>query len=226
MTDTAHSTDGSSASARERREAGEIAAQLIEPHMRVGLGSGATVEAFLPALARRRLSGLRCVATSSRRSGSQPSSALKWSHSLTSSGSTSQLTGLIRSHRGWGGSSKVATAHTCERRLLRRPRRGLWSSPPQKLVDRLAPPIPVEILSFGVRSTLNILRSARIREGAPPTADHGILADLFGDFDDPAVLAARLDSTPGVIGHGLFGLDLVHDFVIPGRGHAGLRVKR
>ena len=46
------------------REAAEAAAQLVEPGMRVGLGTGRTVARLLPALAERRLSGLRCVATS------------------------------------------------------------------------------------------------------------------------------------------------------------------
>ncbi len=46
------------------REAAEAAAQLIEPGMRVGLGTGRTVARLLPALAARGLAGLRCVATS------------------------------------------------------------------------------------------------------------------------------------------------------------------
>ena len=216
MTDTAHSTDGSSASARERREAGEIAAQLIEPHMRVGLGSGATVEAFLPALARRRLNGLRCVATSYRTQRLAAELGIE----------VEPFTDLERLDIAVDGADQIAPdgwlikgghgAHVREKIVAAAAARFVVIASSEKLVDRLAPPIPVEILSFGVRSTLNILRSARIREGAPPTADHGILADLFGDFDDPAVLAARLDSTPGVIGHGLFDPQLVHDFVIPG----------
>ncbi|CAA9311833.1 MAG: Ribose 5-phosphate isomerase A, partial [uncultured Frankineae bacterium] len=50
--------------AHEKQVVGEAAAALVEPGMRVGLGTGSTVAAMLPALARRELAGLRCIATS------------------------------------------------------------------------------------------------------------------------------------------------------------------
>src|SRR5436305_4268737 len=48
----------------EKRAAAEAAAALVEDGMRLGLGTGTTVAHFLPALARRRLRDLTCVATS------------------------------------------------------------------------------------------------------------------------------------------------------------------
>src|SRR5689334_8642255 len=48
---------------REKQRAAEAAAELVEPGMTVGLGTGSTVAFLLPALARRRLP-IRCVATS------------------------------------------------------------------------------------------------------------------------------------------------------------------
>ena len=48
----------------EKRAAAEAAAQLVEDGMRVGLGTRITVAFLLPALARARPHGLRCVATS------------------------------------------------------------------------------------------------------------------------------------------------------------------
>src|SRR5438105_7629901 len=48
---------------REKQLAAEAAAELVENHMRVGLGTGSTVAYLLPALASRRLD-VRCVATS------------------------------------------------------------------------------------------------------------------------------------------------------------------
>src|SRR5258708_3748770 len=50
--------------AAQKRSAAQAAAELIEPGMRVGLGTGSTVAYLLPALAARGLHGLRCVATS------------------------------------------------------------------------------------------------------------------------------------------------------------------
>ncbi|HVD86132.1 MAG TPA: ribose 5-phosphate isomerase A, partial [Solirubrobacterales bacterium] len=48
----------------EKRLAAEAAAELVEDGMTVGLGTGSTVAHLLPALARRGLKGIRCVATS------------------------------------------------------------------------------------------------------------------------------------------------------------------
>src|ERR1700755_1842244 len=48
----------------EKRLAAEAAAELVESGMTVGLGTGSTLAPLLPALARRGLTGLRCVATS------------------------------------------------------------------------------------------------------------------------------------------------------------------
>src|SRR5882724_6669741 len=48
----------------EKRLAAEAAAELVEDGMTVGLGTGSTVAYLLPALARRNLRDIRCVATS------------------------------------------------------------------------------------------------------------------------------------------------------------------
>jgi ribose 5-phosphate isomerase A len=48
----------------EKRLAAEAAAELVESGMTVGLGTGSTVAHLLPAIARRGLEGIRCVATS------------------------------------------------------------------------------------------------------------------------------------------------------------------
>jgi ribose 5-phosphate isomerase A len=51
----------------EKKIAAEAAAELVESGMRLGLGTGSTVAHLLPALAERKLEGLRCVATSVER---------------------------------------------------------------------------------------------------------------------------------------------------------------
>jgi ribose 5-phosphate isomerase A len=47
----------------EKRVAAEAAAELVEEGMTVGLGTGSTVAHLLPAIARRGVSGISCVAT-------------------------------------------------------------------------------------------------------------------------------------------------------------------
>ena len=85
-----------------------------------------------------------------------------------------------------------------------------------KLVDRVAPPIPLELLSFGAAATLARIGNALLRD-APRTPDGGVLADYTGAIEDAAALAAWLSSTAGVVAHGLFPPELVSD-VLVGRG--------
>jgi ribose 5-phosphate isomerase A len=88
-----------------------------------------------------------------------------------------------------------------------------------KLVNTLAPPVPVELLSFGLRATLEALTPCQLRTDAPRSPDGGVIADYLGPIEDPAPVAARLEVTPGVVGHGLFEPALVAD-VIVGDGDA------
>jgi ribose 5-phosphate isomerase A len=83
-----------------------------------------------------------------------------------------------------------------------------------KVVDALTPPVPLELLPFGVAATLEAAAPARVREGAPPSPDGNVIADHLGPIDDPAALAARLDAVAGVVGHGLFAAEMVHEVLI------------
>ena len=85
-----------------------------------------------------------------------------------------------------------------------------------KLVDALAPPVPLELLAYGLSATLRAVAPAVLRD-VPPSPDGGLIADHLASFADPAALAARLDATPGVVEHGLFPPGLVSDVLI-GRG--------
>src|SRR6185312_668580 len=50
-----------------------------------------------------------------------------------------------------------------------------------------------------------------------------VIADSHGPVDDPAVLAVRLSSTPGVVDHGLFPPQMV-SMVLVGRGESADRI--
>ncbi len=77
----------------------------------------------------------------------------------------------------------------------------------------MAPPVPVELAPFGLKATLRALGDVALRD-APPTPDGGIVADYHGPIDDPAAVAAWLDATPGVVGHGLFAPELVTEIMV------------
>ena len=86
-----------------------------------------------------------------------------------------------------------------------------------KVVERIGPPVPLELLAFGLEATLRRLAHA-VPRGGPLSPDGGVIADWTGPVDDPAELARRLDAEPGVIDHGLFGPAYVTDVVVASDG--------
>jgi ribose 5-phosphate isomerase A len=84
-----------------------------------------------------------------------------------------------------------------------------------KSVKELEPPVPLELLRFGARCTLELLAEARLRDiGESP--DGGLIADYLGPVEDPRELSARLSATPGLIEHGLFAPEMVSLILIAG----------
>ena len=195
--------------------AAEAAALLVEDGMRVGLGTGTTVSYLLPALARRNLS-IRCVATSERTASAAAGLGL----AVESFSAVDELDIAIDgadqiAPDGWlvkGGGG----AHTREKIVAAAADRFVVIADSGKPTLALHPPVPVELLSFGLPAILRMLGAVTVRD-CPLSPDGGVIADFTGPVHDPAELAARLAATPGVIGHGLFGPDLV-SVILVGRG--------
>ena len=200
---------------REKQLAAEAAAALVEDGMAVGLGTGSTAGHFLVALAARNLS-LRCVATSpateeTARTLGLPVEGFETLDRLDIAvDGADQIAADRWVVKGGGG------AHTREKVAAAASARFVVIASSDKLVDRVEPPVPLELLSYGAPSTLRCLGRAELRD-APPTPDGGVLADWHGEIEDPDALAALFERTPGVVEHGLFGPALVSD-VIVGRG--------
>ena len=198
-----------------KRAAAEQAAGLVEDGMRLGLGTGSTVDFLLPALAARSPKGLRCVATSeaterqARELGLpvEPFDALtQLDLAIDGADEVAPDRWLIK---GGGG------AHTREKIVAAAADRFVVIVDESKLVDALSWAVPVELLPFGLAATLERLGpGAAVREGAPPSPDGGVIADVRADLSDPAALAARLSATPGVVDHGLFPPSLVSDVIV------------
>lgn len=91
-----------------------------------------------------------------------------------------------------------------------------------KPVATLHGPIPVELLPFGLPSTLRQLQPIALRD-VPRSPDGGVIADYQGPLDDPAALAAWLEATPGLVEHGLFPPTLINEALI-GRGESVERI--
>jgi ribose 5-phosphate isomerase A len=197
----------------EKRAAAGSAAALVEDGMRVGLGTGSTVRYLLPALAERHLS-LRCVATSvaTELLGGELGLSIEPFESLDALDiavdGADQVAPDGWTIKGGGG------AHTREKIVARAAARFVVIVSSDKVVDALSPPVPLELLPFGLPATLRALGEAEIRAGAPLSPDGGVIADFRGSIDDPAALAAWLDAIPGVVEHGLFPPAMVSDVLV------------
>ncbi len=202
---------------REKRLAAEEAAALVEEGMVVGLGTGSTVGYVLDALSRRR-PAIRCVATSPRTEEAARRLGLPVEPFERIDRLDLALDGADQiAPDGWlvkGGGG----AHTREKIVAAAADRFVVVASSDKTVARLRPPVPLELLPFGLAATLRLLGHVHVRQG-PPSPDGGIIADYLGPVTDPAQLAARLSAIPGVVEHGLFPPALV-SLILVGRGEA------
>jgi ribose 5-phosphate isomerase A len=197
---------------REKRAAAEEAARLVEEGMTVGLGTGSTVAYLLPALAKRGLD-LRCVATSPQTEEAATALGLRIEPFENLDRLDMAVDGADQiDPAGWlvkGGGA----AHTREKVVAAATDRFIVIASSDKLVEALSPPVPLELLPFGLRATLRALGPVEPRD-VPRSPDGGVIADYLGPVDDPAELAARLAATPGVVEHGLFPPELVSEVLV------------
>jgi ribose 5-phosphate isomerase A len=205
--------------ADEKRIAAEAAAELVEDGMTVGLGTGSTVALLLPAIAARGLSGIRCVATSvateeqARGLGIPVEEFSELERLDIAIDGTDQVT-----PEGWlikGGGA----AHQREKVVAAAAARFVVIADSSKPAEALRPPVPLELLAFGLRSTLARLGPEVELRDVPHSPDGGVIADYRGEIGDPAALAARLDADPGISSHGLFPPAMVSE-VLVGAGDA------
>src|ERR1700744_374270 len=178
------------------REAAEAAAQLVEPGMRVGLGTGRTVARLLPALAARALDGVRCVATSPETE--QVASGLGLA--------VEPFSALDRLDIAIDGADQVAAdwwtvkgghgAHLREKIVAAAADQFVVIVSEDKLVHAVHAPVPLELDAFGLQSTLHTVGTVTVRAGAPTTPEGGVIADYTGPLEDPVAVAAWLDEIP------------------------------
>ncbi len=230
-----------------KRAAAAAAAAIVQDGMRLGLGTGSTVAHLLPALAERGLRDLRCAATSPATERAARALGLIV-EDLDALGELDlAIDGADQvDPAGWlvkGGGA----AQTREKIVAAAARRFVVIVSAEKSVAALHPPVPLEVLRFGVGRTLTAVGDARLRgsrqrpaadpPGASDTSgasgpvsaldltdalespDGNLIADYYGPIDgDPAELAARLSATPGVVEHGLFAPSMVSCVLIAGAG--------
>ncbi len=180
---------------QEKQAAAEAAAGLVENGMTVGLGTGSTVAYLLPALAKRSLD-IVCAATSPRTEHAARELGLR----------IEDVTSIDRFDITIDGADQIAPdgwlvkggggAHTREKIVAGAADRFVVIADSSKPVPALHAPIPLELLSFGLRATLRGVDPASLRD-VPLSPDGGVIADYHGPVQGPggagrpAVIDAR-----------------------------------
>lgn len=213
-------------SERERafQAAGRAAAALVEPGMRVGLGTGRAAAAGIRELGERVRAGLRCtgVPTSPAsaalaRTAGIPLSRLRQSLDLAFDGADAvDPAGWVVKGAGGAMVRERIVAGAAPRLVL------LVDAP--KLVASLDlwGRLPLAVVPFAAGRVAALLADLRPARRPSPSADGLTLIDLSppAGADWPA-LADRAAATPGVVDHGLFRVPLADVLVgNPGGGCA------
>lgn len=205
----------------QKQAAGEAAAQLVEPGMVVGLGTGSTAAWFVRALGARKLDVLG-VPTSLATAELAQSLGIRLgelgqvtSIDLTIDGAD-EIGPALALIKG-GGAALLR-----EKLVWEASRRCVVIADAAKQVSTLGKfPLPIEVVAFGHETTalricdalaecdLGVAPRLRMKDGAPVRTDGGnlIYDAACGRIEEPAALADALKSVTGVVDHGLF-LDL------------------
>jgi len=200
---------------------GRAAANLVEPGMVVGLGTGSTARAFVRELAVRVAGGLEVVGVPT----STQTAALARDLGIP----LRSLDEVERLDLGVDGADEIAPGLELVKgrggALLHEKMVALVCddyaviAAAEKLVPELGSrvPVPVEVVPFGWRQTAARLAALGVRpvlrrspggadEDEPFRSDggHYVVDCETGRIADPAALAAALKAMPGVVEHGLF----------------------
>jgi len=207
----------------DKRAAAEAAVAEVRPGMLVGLGTGSTVRFAIEALARRVAAGLRIDAVATSVDSAAKAAALGIAVrdfaevaqvDLTIDGAD-EIDARLWAIKGAGAAmlrEKIVAAASTRMVVI--------ADAGKRVAAIGAAKLPVEVLPFArgfVRGRLAALGAeVRGRDGA---TDNGniVLDARFAPFPDARRLAAALDATPGVLGHGLF-LDEVDAAYVAERG--------
>ena len=206
-----------SAYADAKRLAGEAAATLVKSGMVVGLGTGSTVAWTIKRLGERvKEEGLDFwgVPTSFQAENLAIASGIKLttlnSHPILDLAidGADQVDHNLFVIKGGGA------AHTREKVVACSARRFVIVADESKYVERLAHPVPVEVLPFAFRlverrllelSGKPVLRLGKMKDGPVITDNGNFVMDAdFGVIEDPRGLATKISPIPGVVEHGIF----------------------
>lgn len=205
-----------------KRAAAARAVTLVEPGMRLGIGTGSTAAAFIVLLGERVRAGLDVVGVPTseatriacEREGIRLATLEEMPELDLTIDGADEVDGDLRLIKG-GGAALLR-----EKIVAVASRRMVVIADAGKRVETLgAFPLPVEVNLFGIGATTRAVEAAVAQAGcagdivrrrdASGTAvvtdgGHALLDLRLGRIPDPEALSARLWAVPGVVEHGLF----------------------
>ncbi len=222
-----------------KRAAAASAISLVQPGMRLGLGTGSTAAHFVELLGERVRAGLKVVAVPTSEATRAQAERLNIPLTtleehpeldLTFDGAD-EIAPDLTLIKGGGGAllrEKIVAAASARMVVI---------ADGSKWVDVLGRfPLPVEILPFGAGVTRRAVEKAAAQSGCPGSAPlrmtknghafvtdggHWLIDAQLQRITDPPALARRLAAIPGVMEHGLF-IGLARTAILV--GPAGLRI--
>ncbi len=222
-----------------KRQAAALAIELVEPGMRLGLGTGSTAKLFVDLLGAKVKAGLDviCVPTSEATRLQAEGLGIRLTTldetpelDLTVDGAD-ELDDELQLIKGGGGAllrEKIVAAASDRMIVI---------ADDSKWVATLGRfPLPIEVIPFGLGATRRALTAAFAENGVSGPMDirtgkdghafvtdggHWIIDARLERIPAAARLAASLNAIPGVVEHGLF-IGLAHMAVLA--GSRGIRV--
>jgi ribose 5-phosphate isomerase A len=205
-----------------KRRVAERAIELIEPGMKLGLGTGSTAAYFVELLGMRTSKGLDVIGVPTsnetrlqcERLGIRLTTLDDDPYLDLTIDGTDELDDELRLIKGGGGAllREKIVASASERMVV--------LADESKKVEMLGKfPLPIEVVEFGLGATRAIIEALagdagcegpidvrQLGDGKPFRTDTNnlILDCKFGKIPEPELLAEALQMIPGVVEHGLF----------------------
>lgn len=209
-------------SADLKKQAAEVALSMVEPGMKLGLGTGSTAAAFVQLLGEKVKGGLKvvCVPTSEATRNQAEALGIPLTTldaepflDLTVDGAD-EIDGQLRLVKGGGGAllREKIVATSSDRMMV--------IADASKSVETLGKfPLPIEVVEFGLKATLAMIETMAAdvgcegelvvrmgKDGKPFRTDSGnLIVDAhFEVIPDADLLDEALKMVPGVVENGLF----------------------
>lgn len=203
-------------------KAAQKAMEYVENGMKLGLGTGSTAAKFVDLVGAAVADGLDVLCVPTSEATREQAAALniplttldETPHLDVTVDGADELDEKLRLVKGGGGAllrEKIVATSSDKMVVI---------ADDSKYVKTLGQfPLPIEVVQFGLKSTLNMIEGLAVRvgcsgdikqrmkeDGSPFITDNGnfILDCHFGQIEKPEALSGALTQVPGVVENGLF----------------------